>query len=116
MGDEIRAALNILGFEESLEKVPSLSKIRHQFRKECLVKHPDKTTGSKDKFQQLLSAYQKVEKWIAQQNRGGIQMKDISDRYGIFSKKDFPSFLACSDGEGNITSEAYFKNFNLYGN
>ena len=79
MDEELRTLLIILGFDESLENVPSLSEIRRQFRKESLVKHPDKTTGSKDKFQKLLSAYQKVEKCIAQQNYMADQMKDISE-------------------------------------
>ena len=60
MNPEIRKLLTILGFDESLPIVPTLSEIRRQFRKECLVKHPDKTSGSKDTFQQLLDAYQKI--------------------------------------------------------
>ena len=60
MNSEIRNLLTILGFDKSLSSVPTLSEIRRQFRKECLVKHPDKTSGSKDTFQQLLAAYQKL--------------------------------------------------------
>ena len=80
MDEELRTSLSILGFDESLENLPSLLEIRRQFRKESLVKHPDKTTGSKDKFQKLLSAYQKVKKCIAQQNYMADQMEDISER------------------------------------
>lgn len=89
MDKELRTSLNILGFDESLENIPSLSEIRHQFRKESLVKHPDKITGSKEKFQQLLSAYQKLEKCIAQQKNMVDQIRYKGEthdkRYDIHS-------------------------------
>ena len=60
MDQETRTLLSILGFDESLEVFPVMSEIRRQFRRECLLKHPDKATGSKDSFQHLLSAYHKI--------------------------------------------------------
>lgn len=86
MNEELRTSLNTLGFDESLEDIPSLSEIRHQFRKESLVKHPDKTTGSKEKFQQLLSAYRKLEKCLTQQKNLADQMKFNRERYDVFFK------------------------------
>ena len=80
MDPEIRNLLNILGFDKSLQHVPSFPEIRRQFRKECLVQHPDKTTGSTLTFQKLLSAYQKL-KHLAQQDLRHIDDLQQDNRY-----------------------------------
>ena len=56
----LEEALKTLEFAD-VEKLPKLKDIQKQFRKLCIVKHPDKNGGSKEAtadFQKLLEAYQ----------------------------------------------------------
>jgi hypothetical protein len=64
MNREMRRLLRVLGFAGDLEGIPPLQVIRNQFRKKCLLKHPDKPTGDKEDFQELLDAYTKIVKHV----------------------------------------------------
>ena len=75
MEEELGNLLQILGFNSELQEVPSLTKIRRQFHKECLIKHPDRPTGSKEKFQELLSAYKKILKRLSLSSSGEMEDK-----------------------------------------
>ena len=92
---EMRRLLRLLGFDEDLQDIPPLQVIRHQFRKKCLLKHPDKPTGDKEAFQALLDAYNKIVRHI--KTDGNVEDKsEVEDEEALERK--------------------YFQEFALYGN
>ena len=88
--------LMLLGFPQNLQEIPSLLNIKKHFRKECLLKHPDKPCGDNLAFQELLVAYNKIVRKI--HKRGDIDEQE-------------------SDSEEEETlKQNYFKEYSLYGN
>ena len=97
MNREIRRLIRLPGFAGDLEDIPPLKVIRQQFRKESLIKHPDKPTGDKEAFQELLDAYNKILRHI--KAKGNV---DDEDETGSENEEDL--------------ERKYFKEFALYGN
>ena len=90
MTDERRRLLISVGFKgKKADDLPSMQEIRLHFKKECLLRHPDKPGGSKEAFQQLLRDYDQ----LIRLNR---------------------SEYACANEE--VSEERYFEEFSLYGN
>ena len=86
----------LLGFPPNLQEIPSLLDIKKHFRKECLLKHPDKPCGENLAFQELLEAYTKIVRKI--HKRGHTVEQE-------------------SDGEQEeMLKRNYFKEYSLYGN
>ena len=57
--------LKIIGFyDENLKIIPTMKSLITKFRKMALLKHPDKPGGSKEQFQDLLGAFEKLGKLI----------------------------------------------------
>ena len=80
----------LLGFPQNLQEIPSLLDIKKHFRKECLLKHPDKPCGDNLAFQELLVAYNNIVRKIVEEE---------------------------SDSEEEETlKQNYFKEYSLYGN
>ena len=92
----MRRLLRLLGFAEDLEDIPPLQVIRNQFRKKCLLKHPDKPTGDKEAFQELLDAYNKLVRRIKSNGNVDEEETDVEDEEALERK--------------------YFQEFSLYGN
>ena len=52
MNDHIKAMLKILGLE-NVNKLPKMKEVMKSYYKKALKAHPDKPSGSKEKFQTL---------------------------------------------------------------
>ena len=96
MHREMRRLLRLLGFDGDLQDIPPLQVIRHQFRKKCLLKHPDKPTGDKEAFQELLDAYNMIVKHIKAARNVDEEETEVEDEESLERK--------------------YFQEFALYGN
>ena len=86
----------MLGFDGDLQDIPPLQVIRHQFRKKCLLENPDKPTGDKEAFQELLDAYNMIVKHIKAARNVDEEETEVEDEEDLERK--------------------YFQEFALYGN
>lgn len=96
MNREMRTLLRLLGFPSDLDQIPPLIIIKQHFRKQCLLKHPDKPTGDKKAFQDLHDAYRKI-------------VRNIQTTEKVFVEES-------DDEDEEDSKRKYFKEFSLYGN
>ena len=96
MDEHTKCLLVVLGFDQDIQEIPNLGEIKQHFRKESLMKHPDKPSGDKESFQNLVDAYHKIIKKINKEE------ENISD-------------YASNEDETELRKR-YFQNFGLYGN
>ena len=66
MSDLLFNDLTVLGLNDIDISELSVKLVKTSFFKLALVKHPDKTGGSKTAFQELLNAYQNILKHISE--------------------------------------------------
>ena len=86
----------MLGFDEDLEDVPPLREIKQQFRKESLVRHPDKPKGGKEAFQELLDVFNKI--------------------VIIVRSRDEHESDEAENEDQEMLAKRYFTKYSLYGN
>ena len=96
MDPQIKEALKVLGFEDPKE-MPKMKEIAKKFRILCLLKHPDKPGGTKEAFQELLSAYD-----IAGDAANKLK-KDENDLEDNIARKIFEQFKFMSIKENMQT-------------
>ena len=96
MNREMRTCLRVLGFHTAFKDIPPSKVISQQFRKECLLKHPDKPTGDKEAFQELLDAYSRILRYLRASGEVDVEVGDVEDKETLKRK--------------------YFQQFSLYGN
>ena len=94
MDTEMRNLLILLGFSRDLQIIPPLTVVKQQFRKQSLLKYPDKPSGDKRAFQELHQAYSKIVRDI--QKTGNAYEEDSWDEETL--------------------KRNYFKEYSLYGN
>ena len=111
MESKIKNALIVLGFDD-LTVIPQMKEIRKKWLKLSLIHHPDKPTGNKEAFQELLAAYETasdaakemeydktdIEEEIARKMFDQFQFMSIKENlqtYTILIEKEFlPSWEA----------------------
>ena len=89
----------MLGFDGDLQEIPPLRVIKQKFRKESLIKHPDKPEGDKEAFQELLCVYNKIISLL--RTREGVNEEDSDDT---------------EDEDEEMLAKKYFNKYGLYGN
>ena len=84
MNQEIRALLVVLGLKSDIECIPLMKEVRRQFLKLSIEKHPDKPGGTKEAFQELKDAYDRVGKIIHE-----TEQDDLNDGEEAVARKLF---------------------------
>ena len=68
----------------------TIHKVRSAFNRLALAKHPDKAGGSTSAFQELLSAYNKVLRYLSENLHQGDLDNDEQFLKDMFNKFNFP--------------------------
>jgi curved DNA-binding protein CbpA len=66
MDPNTKKDLKILGFNDDQETLPTMKVLTKHFYKLSMIHHPDRSTGKKETFQELLNAYHRVGDLIEQ--------------------------------------------------
>ena len=86
---EIKKLLFILGFEKETKKAPLMKEVRKIFFMLSRKKHPDKPGGSKQAFQELLDAYERIGKLIQDKSQEDVDDEEETLARNLFKETNF---------------------------
>ena len=98
MDPEIVELLKILGLKNPVKTDMKMKIISSQYKKMSLIKHPDKKGGTKEDFQELLAAYEKLGKIISDSPQ-----EDPKDEEETSARELFNTFNFAKENIESIT-------------
>ena len=98
MDPEVERLLRILGFEDPGEKHMKMRIVSSQYSRMSLTKHPDKPGGTKEDFQILKAAYEKLGDII-----GNTPQQDLDDKEETDARETFKRYNFAKENIESIT-------------
>ena len=116
MDPDVIILLSILEFED-FSKLPKMKELTSQFRKLSLKRHPDKPTGTKEEFQELISAYEKLGKIIENTTKDDHKDDDetlarkLFKQYNFEKENTYSFTISIKNNEYSSWEKVFLKHF-----